>query len=97
MQNAVTNAVYIGGNAFALFLKSQRKWTSPPLASENIELFQANCKSHRFDAGNHVVPHGSYLVNLAQLDRDKATQAYDCFLEDLQRCEALGIKLYNFQ
>jgi AP endonuclease-1 len=42
------------------------------------------------------VPHGSYLVNLAQSTPDKAKQAYDCFLEDLQRCESLGIGLYNF-
>jgi AP endonuclease-1 len=43
----------------------------------------------------HVVPHGSYLVNLAQEDPTKAKQAYDAFLDDLKRCEALGIKLYN--
>jgi AP endonuclease-1 len=43
-----------------------------------------------------VLPHGSYLVNLAQAEPDKAKQAYTCFLDDLQRCEALGIKLYNF-
>lgn len=35
-------------------------------------------------------------MNLAQADPEKADQAYICFLEDLQRCEALGIKLYNF-
>ncbi|MCJ1281720.1 hypothetical protein MMC26_001042 [Xylographa opegraphella] len=44
----------------------------------------------------HVVPHGSYLVNLAQEDTDRAKQAYDAFIDDLKRCEALGIKLYNF-
>lgn len=42
------------------------------------------------------MPHGSYLVNLAQADPERAAQAYDCFVEDLKRCEALGIKLYNF-
>lgn len=42
------------------------------------------------------MPHGSYLVNLAQADEEKAAQAYTCFLDDLHRCESLGIKLYNF-
>jgi len=51
---------------------------------------------HKYDPANHVLPHGSYLVNLAQADTEKADQAYECFLDDLQRCEALGIKLYNF-
>lgn len=51
---------------------------------------------HKYDAAKHVLPHGSYLVNLAQADPEKAEQAYSCFLDDLQRCEHLGIRLYNF-
>lgn len=35
-------------------------------------------------------------MNLAQPNLEKADQAYICFLDDLQRCEALGIRLYNF-
>ncbi|KAI4164943.1 MAG: hypothetical protein LQ342_001576 [Letrouitia transgressa] len=96
VQNSVTNCVHIGGNAFALFLKSQRKWESPPLQDANRDQFRLNCADHGYDATRHVVPHGSYLVNLAQEDPDKAKQAYDCFLEDLHRCEALGIRFYNF-
>ncbi|KAH6845389.1 xylose isomerase-like protein [Chaetomium sp. MPI-CAGE-AT-0009] len=96
VQNSIQNATNIGGNAFALFLKSQRKWVSPPLADEAKTQFHAMLKEHSFDARKHIVPHGSYLVNLAQADEAKATQAYDGFLDDLQRCEALGITLYNF-
>lgn len=59
-------------------------------------MFHANCKTHTYDAANHVVPHGSYLVNLAHTDKDRTKQAYESFLDDLQRCERLGIKLYNF-
>lgn len=93
---AVGNAVHIGANAFALFLKSQRKWANPALSDEVATMFQADCKNHNFDAGSHVVPHGSYLVNLAHTDVERTKQAYDSFLDDLQRCERLGIKLYNF-
>ncbi|KAL8941689.1 MAG: hypothetical protein Q9216_002102 [Gyalolechia sp. 2 TL-2023] len=96
VQNAVTNCVHIGGNAFALFLKSQRKWDNPPLQDEHRDAFRANCVEYKYDATRHIVPHGSYLVNLAQEDSDKAKQAYTSFIEDLHRCEALGIKLYNF-
>ncbi|KAK3300954.1 xylose isomerase-like protein [Chaetomium fimeti] len=96
VQNSIENATHIGANAFALFLKSQRKWTSPPLADEAKTQFHAMLKQHSYDARKHILPHGSYLVNLAQADEAKATQAYDNFLDDLQRCEALGITLYNF-
>ncbi|KAI4180720.1 MAG: hypothetical protein LQ346_006939 [Caloplaca aetnensis] len=84
------------GNAFALFLKSQRKWENPPLQDEHRDGFKANCIQHQYDATKHIVPHGSYLVNLAQEEPSKAKQAYDSFVEDLHRCESLGIKLYNF-
>ncbi|CAM6109391.1 unnamed protein product [Calypogeia fissa] len=96
VHNAVSNSLHIGGNAFALFLKSQRKWTSPPLSEEARDQFLASTKEHSYDCSKHVLPHGSYLVNLAQKEADKAEQAYNCFLDDLHRCEALGIKLYNF-
>lgn len=96
MQNAVTNAVQIGANSFALFLKSQRKWDNPPLADEAKTLFLDGCKTHNYAAAEHALPHGSYLVNLAQSDEAKAKQAYAGFVDDLHRCEALGIRLYNF-
>ncbi|KAL8675990.1 MAG: hypothetical protein Q9224_007339 [Gallowayella concinna] len=38
------------GNAFALFLKSQRKWENPPLQDENRDAFRSNCIEHKFDA-----------------------------------------------
>ncbi|OKP11799.1 DNA-(apurinic or apyrimidinic site) lyase 1 [Penicillium subrubescens] len=84
------------GNAFALFLKSQRKWDNPPLQDDVRDQFRKMCAEQNYDAAKHVLPHGSYLVNLAQNDKAKAKQAYDSFLDDLRRCEALGIKLYNF-
>lgn len=96
MDNSIQNAVNIGANAFALFLKSQRKWESPPLAADAKKKFLEQAKASDYDVGAHILPHGSYLVNLAQADAAKAKQAYTSFVDDLQRCEQLGIKLYNF-
>lgn len=98
VQNALHNAVHIGANAFALFLKSQRKWENPPLAPEAIASFHACSRAHGsgWAVDKHCVPHGSYLVNLAAAEAAKADQAYGAFLDDLRRCEQLGIKLYNF-
>jgi AP endonuclease-1 len=84
------------GNAFALFLKTQRKWESPPLDPETVTLFLDGCKKHGFEADKCCLPHGSYLVNLAHPDPDRKKQAYDSFHDDLTRCHRLGIKLYNF-
>lgn len=93
---AVANSTKIGGNAFALFLKSQRKWVSKDLTSDAAEEFRKAAKEANYDTMKHAMPHGSYLVNLAQNEKDKQEQAFTCFLDDLKRCEALGIGLYNF-
>ncbi|KAJ5476062.1 hypothetical protein N7475_001791 [Penicillium sp. IBT 31633x] len=94
--NSIHNSEKIGGNAFALFLKSQRKWENPALQDDHRDQFRKLCAEKGYDAAKHVLPHGSYLVNLAQNDKAKAKQAYTSFLDDLRRCEALGITLYNF-
>lgn len=66
------------------------------MQTEQADGFHANCKHHSYKQNEHVVPHGSYLVNLAHTDPARTTQAYDAFVDDLKRCERLGIKLYNF-
>ncbi|KAK8236645.1 DNA-lyase [Phyllosticta capitalensis] len=96
VQNAILNSNQIGGNAFALFLKNQRRWTNPPLKEENAIMFKAACKEHKYESDKDVVPHGSYLVNLAHTDPERTQQAYDSFLDDVSRCHQLGIRLYNF-
>ncbi|KKY25288.1 putative dna lyase [Phaeomoniella chlamydospora] len=96
LENSVKNSIRIGGNAFALFLRSQKKWDNPPLKDENRDAFRALAKENGYDQSKYTLPHGSYLVNLAVEDAERAKQSYDVFVDDLHRCEALGIKLYNF-
>lgn len=59
-------------------------------------MFKNACSEHKFLQNKHTVPHGSYLVNLAHTDKERTKQAYDSFVDDLERCEELGIELYNF-
>ena len=91
MLNAVQSA-----NAFALFLKSQRKWAGPPLSEESRVAFAKRLKAFDYEA-KHVLPHGNYLVNLGNPDADVREKSYACFVDELKRCEALGLTLFNFQ
>ncbi|KAK7036029.1 AP-endonuc-2 domain-containing protein [Favolaschia claudopus] len=95
LENAVINAASIGANAFALFVKSQRKWTSPALSSTTITNFKAKLAEHNYEP-RYILPHGSYLINLGNPDTEKRQKSYNCFLDDLERCESLGLTLYNF-
>jgi len=54
-------------NAFALFLKSQRKWTSPALSERSIALFKEKMTEYNYSS-DVVLPHGSYLINLGNPD-----------------------------
>ena len=84
MENAVTNAVTIGSvmqiwpsyqtyyvyraSSFALFLKSQRKWTSPSLTPGSVSEVRKRMKQHGY-ASHMVLPHGNYLINLGNPDK----------------------------
>jgi hypothetical protein len=59
---ADTSLLRHSASAFTLFLKSQRKWTSPALQDTSIELFMKRMKDLDYDP-EHVLPHGSYLIN----------------------------------
>ncbi|KAI8939046.1 hypothetical protein NX059_004884 [Plenodomus lindquistii] len=96
VHNSIANLLFIGGNAFAVFLKQHRKWDTSELDPDVAKLFIDRCKEHGIDPATSCVPHGSYLVNLAHPDPVRKKQAYDSFLNDLIRCNKLGIKLYNF-
>ena len=38
---------------------------------------------------------GSYLINLGSPDPEMLERSYTALVEELQRCEKLGIELYN--
>lgn len=96
VSKAVTNAMDIGANSFALFLKSPRKWVSPDIKDEEAAKFAELCEKYGYNPRTDVLPHGSYFINLANPDTEKETKAYGSFLDDLKRCEKLNIGLYNF-
>ncbi|PCH37672.1 AP endonuclease [Wolfiporia cocos MD-104 SS10] len=95
VENAILNAAKVGANAFALFLKSQHKWSSSALTPESAALFQSRLKVFGYSPA-HVLLHGSYLINLGNPDHQKREKSFQCFLDDLKRCEQLGLHLYNF-
>jgi deoxyribonuclease-4 len=91
---APENAAVIGAKAFALFTKNQRQWTAPPLDSGAIERFRAAMEKHRFPP-RHVLPHDSYLINIGHPDPETRKKSYAAFLDELKRCEALGLLFLN--
>ena len=95
VENAPVNAHEIGANAFALFTKNQRQWVSKPLTEDSIRLFKENCKLYGFQP-EYILPHDSYLINLGHAEEEGLEKSRAAFLDEMQRCELLGLKLLNF-
>lgn len=95
VQNAPENAAEIGAKGFAMFTKNQRQWQVPPLAAADIKAFKENCAKHGY-LPEHILPHDSYLINLGQPDDAKYKAATDAFIDELLRCQQLGLVMLNF-
>jgi len=95
VENAPVNAHQIGATAFALFTKNQRQWESNPLTEKSIETFKANCEKYGYKPGQ-ILPHDSYLINLGHPDSKPLQKSRTAFLDEMQRCEQLGLDRLNF-
>jgi deoxyribonuclease-4 len=95
VEHAPLNAQAIGARAFALFTKNQRQWKGKPLTQTSIEAFKANLQKVDI-APQYVLPHSSYLINLAHPDAARLEQSRQAFLDEMQRCEQLGLTMLNF-
>lgn len=95
VENAPLNAYEIGANAFALFTRNQRRWESPPLSIQSIERFKENCQRLNFTP-QHILPHDSFLINLGHPEREALEKSRNAFLDEMQRCEQLGLTMLNF-
>jgi len=95
VENAPVNAHQIGATAFALFTRNQRQWVSAPLTKKSIELFKENCEKLDFQPFQ-ILPHDSYLINLGHPEKDSLDKSRKAFLDEMQRCEQLGLDRLNF-
>ncbi|MEW8203047.1 MAG: deoxyribonuclease IV [Candidatus Thiodiazotropha endolucinida] len=95
VENAPLNAQEIGARAFALFTKNQRQWRAKPLSEKSILAFRENLDGSGISP-RHVLPHDSYLINLGHPEMEGLEKSRAAFLDEMQRCEQLGLSLLNF-
>ncbi|MFR8440498.1 MAG: deoxyribonuclease IV [Campylobacter sp.] len=93
--NAPLNAAKIGADAFAMFVKNQRRWDAPPLSAEEIAAFKDALRQSGISA-EHVLVHDSYLINLGHPREAEREKSLNAFVDEIRRCEALGLRLLNF-
>lgn len=95
VSQAPVNAHNIGARAFALFTRNPSRWRSEPLTDADIEAFKTNCDLYGYTPAQ-ILPHDSYLINLGAADKKKLFLSRQAFLDEMQRCEQLGLSMLNF-
>ncbi|HKC14168.1 MAG TPA: deoxyribonuclease IV [Vicinamibacteria bacterium] len=83
----------ITADAIQVFTRNQVQWRARPLAPEEVRAFRVAVAQ---SGVRQVLSHGSYLVNLASADAALLTKSRQAFLEEMERCHALGIRYLVF-
>lgn len=88
VQNAIYAGREIGCDVVQIFSKNQMQWQARPLTEEDCDRFR------RAVAETGVQPmtvHDAYLINLGSPKPDVYRRSYRAFIDELRRCEMLGV------
>ena len=95
VSQAPINAHAIGADTFALFTRNPSRWTSKPISEKEAIAFKENCAKYGYTP-DKILPHDSYLINLGAPEAEKLDKSREAFLDEMQRCEQLGLTMLNF-
>lgn len=95
VSNAPVEAAAIGAKAFALFTGSSARWVSKEISEAEAQLFKENCTLYGFTPAA-ILPHDNFLINLGSPDAKKLHLSRKSFLDEMKRCEQLGLTMLNF-
>lgn len=93
VSKSVQLAEKLGFTAMQIFTKNNNRWFQKPLDEKEIESFKFKLKNSNI---KFVVSHDSYLINLCGKDKEILKKSRIAFLDELERCEMLGIPHLNF-
>jgi deoxyribonuclease-4 len=88
LHNALLKAEALHMTCVQVFTKNQQQWRSNPLAPAAIADWKSHCARLKF---KQTASHDSYLINLASPDEPLRRKSVALFVDELQRCSALGI------
>jgi len=93
VHTAVDRATSIGCTALQVFTKNNSQWNGKPFTEADIAQYKTKIAAAGIAP---VVSHDSYLINLSATNPDILKKSRAAFIDELERCELLGIPLLNF-
>jgi deoxyribonuclease-4 len=91
--NALVRAKKLGFTAIQIFTKNNNRWHGKELTDDDVVKFKDELKNSNI---KFIVAHDSYLINLCAEDKEILSKSRESFLDELIRCERLGISQLNF-
>jgi deoxyribonuclease-4 len=76
-----------------VFTKNNNQWNAKPLTDDDIQNYKRKIEDASIAP---VVAHDSYLINLCAMNPDILKKSRAALIDELTRCEQLGIRLLNF-
>ncbi|HTK81273.1 MAG TPA: deoxyribonuclease IV [Bacteroidota bacterium] len=76
-----------------VFVKNNNQWKGKPLTDEDIANYKTTASKSTITP---VVAHSCYLINLCSTNTGVLEKSREAYLDELKRCEALGIPYFNF-
>ncbi|ANF16938.1 endonuclease IV [Buchnera aphidicola (Schlechtendalia chinensis)] len=95
LDKAVIRAKDLNARAFAIFTNNPLRWTTSTLKYESIHNFKDACKKFNYSS-SQILPHSGYLINLGNPYNDNLKKSRLAFIDEINRCQSLGLKLLNF-
>lgn len=93
LENAFLAGMEVGCDCLQIFVKNQRQWKAAPLSEDQISRYK---EAATVTCLTPVVAHASYLLNLASPELANRKKSIDALIDELQRCEALGVDALIF-
>jgi deoxyribonuclease IV len=88
VEKAVVRGQEVGCEAMQIFTKNSNQWKAKPLTATEVKAFRDACQVACIEP---VIAHSAYLINLAAPDEALYERSIQACLDELQRCELLGI------
>ncbi|MBD3409847.1 MAG: deoxyribonuclease IV [Ignavibacteriales bacterium] len=90
---AIDRADEHGFTAMQIFTKNNNRWDAKPITDELAERFREKFadSSLRFS-----MAHSSYLINLCSENKETLAKSRRSLVEELERCDKLGVPHLNF-
>ncbi|MDT8421509.1 MAG: deoxyribonuclease IV [Desulfuromonadales bacterium] len=89
LHKAFARGEQIGCTAIQIFTRNASRWQAKPLQRVDIEAFRT---ARLTSPVEFVAAHDSYLINLASPEEEKRQRSVGAFIDEMERCAALGIE-----